>query len=172
MFEDYTPFWGRGFRPDTRNEEITPEQLFEQAVEYFKWVDAHPLKEQALFHYKGMVKSHSADKMRPYTRKGLATFLGVTEQTLLNWKAYPHLTEVMEFIEQIIYTQKFEGAAANLLNGNIISRELGLADKREVTGKDGGPLELETNPRDVLADRLAALSANLREDEAASDADT
>nr|WP_261640834.1 DNA-packaging protein [Erwinia mallotivora] len=34
--------------------------------------------------------------------------------------------------EQIIYNQKFTGAAADLLNANIIARELGLADKREV----------------------------------------
>ena len=33
---------------------------------------------------------------------------------------------------QIIYTQKFEGSAAGLLNPNIIARDLGLNDKQEL----------------------------------------
>ena len=44
--------------------------------------------------------------------------------------------------EEIIYNQKFTGAAADLLNPNIIARELGLADKQqnEHTGVDGKPI--------------------------------
>ena len=33
--------------------------------------------------------------------------------------------------------QKFMGAAADLLNANIISRDLGLADKKDHTSSDG-----------------------------------
>ncbi len=40
--------------------------------------------------------------------------------------------EVITRIEDIMYTQKFEGAAVGAFNANIISRELGLADKQEV----------------------------------------
>ena len=40
-------------------------------------------------------------------------------------------------IEDAIYQQKLEGAAADLLNPNIIARELGLKDQQEITGKDG-----------------------------------
>jgi hypothetical protein len=38
-------------------------------------------------------------------------------------------------IEQIIYTQKFEGAAVGIFNANIISRDLGLIDKSDLTSK-------------------------------------
>ncbi len=38
-------------------------------------------------------------------------------------------SEVITRVEQIIYIQKFEGATVNAFNANIISRELGLADK-------------------------------------------
>jgi hypothetical protein len=34
-------------------------------------------------------------------------------------------------IEEIIKDQKFAGAAADLLNANIIARDLGLSDKKE-----------------------------------------
>lgn len=38
-------------------------------------------------------------------------------------------------MEEIIRTQKFEGASADLLNPNIIARDLGLAEKQEHSGK-------------------------------------
>jgi poly(A) polymerase Pap1 len=47
---------------------------------------------------------------------------------------------VITDIEKTIYTQKFQGASADLLNANIIARDLGLSDKTELTGKDGKPL--------------------------------
>lgn len=59
--------------------------------------------------------------------------------------------------EEIIRRQKFEGAAAEFLNANIIARDLGLADKSELTGKDGGAIEVKEQPisdRD-LARRIA-----------------
>lgn len=168
--DEHTPFWGN--KLSFRKEPPAPSELLEEACRYFQWMDTHPLKEQVLFHYKGQVIPSTANKMRPYTLKGLATFLGVTEGTFRLWKngSNEELAEVMEFIDQIIFTQKFEGAAANLLNGNIISRDLGLAEKRELTGKDGGPIETkETSARDILADRLSALSANLGADEGTDD---
>ena len=46
----------------------------------------------------------------------------------------------MEWAEAVIYRQKFEGAAADMLNQAIIARELGLVDRKEMTGLGGGPL--------------------------------
>lgn len=46
----------------------------------------------------------------------------------------------MTRVEQIIRQQKFEGAAAELLNPNIIARDLGLADKKVL----GGDLNVRT----------------------------
>jgi hypothetical protein len=49
-------------------------------------------------------------------------------------------------IEKVIYNQKFTGAAADLLNSNIIARELGLSDKvqNEHTGANGGAIQVNT----------------------------
>lgn len=65
----------------------------------------------------------------------------------------------MHEAEEIIRRQKFEGAAADLFNPNIIARDLGLADKSELTGKDGGPIETKSeNVTDLeLARRVAFL---------------
>ncbi len=61
-------------------------------------------------------------------------------------------------VDEIIRTQKFQGASADLLNANIIARDLGLADKTELTGKDGGPVRL-TNMSDADLERIAAGSS-------------
>ncbi len=47
------------------------------------------------------------------------------------------LSEIVAKAEEVIYSQKFAGAAADLLNANIISRDLGLADKTDHTSSDG-----------------------------------
>ena len=53
---------------------------------------------------------------------------------------------VIREAEEIIRRQKFEGASADLLNANIIARDLGLADKAEFTGKDGADLVPKPEP--------------------------
>lgn len=40
--------------------------------------------------------------------------------------------QVTTRIDEIIYKQKFEGAAVGAFNANIIARDLGLADKKDV----------------------------------------
>jgi len=42
---------------------------------------------------------------------------------------------VIADIEAVIKSQKFQGAAAGLLNANIIARDLGLADKSDFDHK-------------------------------------
>jgi hypothetical protein len=65
------------------------------------------------------------------------------------------LLPAIERAESVIYTQKFTGAAANLLNANLVARELGLADKTELQGKDGGALLVEDiTPRHPGEDHL------------------
>ena len=53
-------------------------------------------------------------------------------------------------MDEIIRTQKFEGASADLLNPNIIARDLGLADKSELTGAGGGAIETVTRIERVI----------------------
>lgn len=171
--EDNKPFWDRAFNGNADKKLPTVDEIWAKAREYFHWMDTHPLQEEQLFHYKGEVTAHSASKMRAYTWEGFAIFLGMTKQGVQRWRdgeAGDDVKDLMEYIEQIIYAQKFEGAAANLLNSGLITRALGLAERRELTGANGGPIETkETSPRDVLASRLAALTANLGEDETPSE---
>ena len=136
-----------------------PGELWAAAVAYFEWVEANPLKEAKAFSYEGVVKVEELPRMRAMTIGGLCLSLGVSTETWRGWKTASHelyrpdLVDVIGPIEAVIREQKFTGAAADLLNASIIARDLGLADKRELTGADGGPVEVKT-----LADFYADLT--------------
>lgn len=106
-----------------------PDILWEAATEYFEWCDANPLKSYE-WNGKDPVKC-DLDKMRAYTLKGLCIYLGCDEDLISRYEKYEGFLDVCTRIRNVIFTQKFEGAAAGLLNHNIIARELGLVDKKE-----------------------------------------
>jgi hypothetical protein len=119
----------------------TAEQLWSYACEYFVWCADNPLYETQI-HGKDAVEC-VVPKMRAMTIRGLCVFLGIDEDTFLNYEKMPDFFGIISRIRGIIWCQKFEGAGAGLLNANIISRELGLADKTSVnaTIKLGKELE-------------------------------
>jgi hypothetical protein len=84
------------------------------------------------FAYQGVVVQEPVAKMRAMTIGGLCIFLDIDEVTWRRWREVEDFCTVVSRAEQIIYQQKFTGAAADLLNPNIIARDLGLADKQEV----------------------------------------
>lgn len=90
--------------------------------------------EEQLFHYKGGIIRTDRKKARPFTKTGMAVFLNIPQSRLSSYtKRGEEWEEAVELIEQVIYTQKFDNAAANLMNATIIARDLGLADKQEVS---------------------------------------
>jgi len=107
----------------------SPEKLREKAFEYFEWASETPLQEQNVSVYKGEATAYFVPKCRALTLRGLASYIGVTFIAINGLRKNPEYAEVMALIEDIIYTQKFENAAAGLLNAGIITRDLGLAEK-------------------------------------------
>lgn len=118
----------------------SPDDLWTAACEYFDWIEENPLYEAQAFAYQGNVKVESLPKMRAMTISGLCIFLDIGRRTWDDYREREDFALVTTRVEEIIRTQKFQGAAADLLNPNIIARDLGLADKQEHTGNDGGPL--------------------------------
>lgn len=110
-----------------------PEALREACQECFDWYENNPLLEDKVGFSNGVAIHTEVKHIRALTVKGLTLFLGITEKTYFDWKKNRHdLAEVLEWAEKTIWMQKFGGAAAGLLNANIISRELGLIDKQDV----------------------------------------
>lgn len=117
------------------------DELWSACTEYFEWVDDNPLKEEKIAQFQGEFVRDTVEKMRAMTISGLCIFLNITTTTWKEWRtSRDDLSAVINMVDDIIRTQKFEGASANLLNANIIARDLGLSDKSEVTGADGAPL--------------------------------
>ena len=118
--------------------------LWEACLEYFQWVEDNPLHTVELVKYQGKAEQVKVPKMRAMTIGGLCIFLDIDRVT---WKSQADRDNdflvVVTRVEEIIYDQKFSGAAADLLNANIIARDLGLVDKsaNEHIGRGGGPIE-------------------------------
>lgn len=110
----------------------SPDILWEACTEYFEWVDKHPLMAAELVKFQGRYRTAKVAKMRAMTLTGLFIFLDIDKKTWALYKDREDFIPVITRVEEIIITQKFEGAAAELLNANIIARDLGLADKQKV----------------------------------------
>lgn len=120
----------------------SPEEFLQATISYFQWAEETPIQEQIVNFYKGAVVRTHLEKLRPFTKQGLATFLGITVGRLETLKKRDDEWRLaIEMIEQVIYEQKFTGAATGLLNAGIITRDLGLAERQELTGRDGEPLQ-------------------------------
>lgn len=121
------PIWNRS--PRTQKKFPKPSDLWAKCVEYFEFVDTNPLKEKVLINGKW----ETVEKPRAMSKQALYAHLGIQFNT---FKAYKKdygedFAFVCEQVENIIFAQKFEYAAAGILQQNIISRELGLAEKTD-----------------------------------------
>src|SRR5262249_49689046 len=114
------------------------------ATDYFEWVEANPLYEDKLVTFQGEATHEPVAKMRAMTLGGLCIFLDIARRSWDEYASRQDFLPVCGKIAEIIRSQKFEGASADLLNANIIARDLGLADKTELSGNGGGPVEVKS----------------------------
>lgn len=110
----------------------SPDELWSRACDYFEWNDANPFQKEQLFCHQGVVVTGTISVPRVLTMRGLCLHLGIHHSSWQNYRVREGYDKVVEHIENIIYTQKFELAAANFINANFIGKELGLVDKQEV----------------------------------------
>jgi hypothetical protein len=118
----------------------TPELLWDAACEYFEWCENNPLYKTNQFAFQGMVSQDEVPVMRAMTLGQLCFYLGCNVNYFIVFKSRltakdEDFDRVIKDIENTIYTQKFQGAAAGLLNANIISRDLGLKEEIKVDQK-------------------------------------
>ncbi len=119
-----------------------PDILWKAAVEYFQWVEDHPLWENKATHFQGVPLDLPSAKMRAMTIEGLCLFLDIATTTWYQYVKLDDYAYITSKIDNVIRSQKFAGAAADLLNANIIARDLGLKEKTEIGGDPENPLTL------------------------------
>jgi len=126
-------FWkarsSHGRKPIFKN----PDDIWDAAEQYFQWAHDNPLYEARPFAFQGAVTMANVAKMRAMTIQGLCNYLDINADTWAEYRKREDFSAITTRVEQVIYAQKLEGAAADMLNANIIARELGLADKADVS---------------------------------------
>lgn len=141
------------------------ESMWDAAVQYFSWVEDNPLYERKSFQFQGEIVTDDVPKMRAMTINGLCIYLDISEDTFANYSKKEDFLGVTSKIRSIIYDQKFSGAAADLLNANIIARDLGLKDasKSELSGPNGAPIQTQSAviASEMKPDQAAEIYADL-----------
>lgn len=112
-----------------RDKKFTPDALWAGCLEYFAWVHENPLWEDKVFMASGEPVHVPIAKMRAMTLGGLSIFLDINRSTWKEYAADKDFSATVARAEEVIRDQKFTGAASDLLNSNIIARDLGLTDK-------------------------------------------
>lgn len=125
---EHIKFDDKGGRPRAFE---SPQEMWDKAVSYFRWCEENAIDETKLFSFQGEISSGKAPHMRAMTQAGLCSFLNIGQSTYKDYKNKPEFSAVTEAIEQVMFEQKFSGAAAGMLKENIIARELGIIDKEE-----------------------------------------
>lgn len=128
----------------------TPDLLMEAATEYFQYCNTTPILKED--YVGGFATRVFRELPRPYTLAGLCIYVGASRSWWNEFKktANADFLEVISLIDEMIYNQKFEGATAGVFNANIISRDLGLVDKKDMT-TDGEPIS-DKRPATKLPD--------------------
>lgn len=131
-------FWQNRTRHGREKVFASAELMWAAAEEYFEWCDDNPwMKSEAIKSGDKAGTLMQIPTQRPYTLSGLCVYLGCNEAYFRTFKAQlpegeQDYNTVIGNIEQVIYTQKFEGAAVGAFNANIIARDLGLKEKQEI----------------------------------------
>lgn len=140
---------------------FTPESLELAWQQYFAYCDENPWIKYEQSKSGGLVPIPTS---RPYTEAGFCAFhdLGIGYIKEL-WEAVKERNDddskrysaVITRARAKCYAQKFEGAAVGAFNANIISRDLGLAEKTESEVKAN--VSVKTDLSKLSLDELKAL---------------
>lgn len=138
----------------------TPQELWEAAIEYFKWCDEHPIKIQKMISVgKEAGTPYYESKRRPYTVKGLCLHCGITERYLEDIsKTKSADSEYVFVVSRILYaiaTQNIEMALIGEYNPILVSKLLNI-DREEAPSSsvkiliDRGTPTLSTSEKEIL----------------------
>ena len=73
--------------------------------------------------------------MRAMTIEGFCLFCNMAKSTWYEYEKQKAYSQIISRVKDLFYSQKFEGAAAECLNPNLIARELCLSEHSDLTSK-------------------------------------
>lgn len=146
--------------PLGRPPKYTPEELAQKFAEYVEWCKEHPYKEESRTDYANGYAAYKAAKPRRISVAGFQLFVGCSD----SWwedldKSKNHGAEfsaVKAQIKKYCETAQIDMAAAGFLKENIISRLLGLADKKAVA-TEGVTIVVESQEQKDKMEKIGEL---------------
>lgn len=140
----------------------TPEELWDLFKAY-----KHDLETNPLYRNEFNAKFGSIVEIplkRPLTWAGFEAFIAdrIGLEDIQNYRynkdgRYSEFIGIITRIGNVMFAEKFEGAAAGLYQQNIIARELGLTDKKDLSSTDG---TMTPKPTVVVQDNKTAEEVN------------
>lgn len=131
-------YWKNAINPGRKKNHETPIELLEAAYEYFTWAETTPIMESVV----SAGKVIKIPKRRPFTLYGLCIHMGVnsryitdiedrcigkTDPTIEDYdQSCYEFSQVVTHIREVIYNQKYEGAAVGHFKEGLIARDLGI----------------------------------------------
>lgn len=122
---------------------FTPEEFQAAWDEYFQWCDDNPwIKNEAVKSGDSVGMIIQVPTARPYSEIGFCAYHGLGEKyiTELDHTLEGRSSDTEKELSNILTrarakcrAQKFEGATVGAFNANIIARDLGMVDKRDIT---------------------------------------
>lgn len=124
----------------------SPEMLSNAADEYFQQCIDNPIIE---IDYRGKdLVRIELPHPKVFQKGELARFCHVSQWSVINELkgVSEDFVQVVTRIEGIIHDQKFQHAAVGMFNSNIVARDLGLSDKKDIAVIDGRKTASELFP--------------------------
>ena len=156
LFKKGNQFWRKRSKHGRDKIIKSPEQLAEAADEYFQECENNPIIE---LDFKGMQATEvQLPHPRPFLKGEFARFCH-----LYGWETIEKLKEdsndfyeVIKNIEGVIRDRKYTYAIVGMFNATIVSRDLGLIDKKDVTSKGAKLSDISGLSTDELIKRAEA----------------
>lgn len=114
-----------------RPAKYTPIELWDKFVEYVEWMVGNPAKVERPFSSGIIVVSNGE---RPLKLIDFYNYAGIDRKTFASYEEKDAFLPITTCIRDIIYSQKFDGAARGVFDSNLIARELGIGERLDVAG--------------------------------------
>lgn len=137
---------------------ITPEQLFDLAVKYFTWAESNAIKAAETAAFQGVVTENLVHKVRVFTINGFCLFAGISASVVIKWRKDPGFAEVMEFVDTVVYEQKYQLAASGIVNPGFMGKDIGIDKPVEITQTNNNVSTVDVEQfKDAVNDILGQL---------------
>lgn len=138
---------------------FTPSELVDKFAEYVQWCNDNPFKSGKRTDYANGFSDVKENFARRVSISGFLAYIGTDFrwwEELENGKLAEDFSKVKSYIKNYCETSQADMASAGLLKENIISRLLGLADKKAVT-TDGVKIVVESQEQKEAIESLGNL---------------